>query len=136
MLKKYWSHILNIIYILFIDSFIGICIIGIRNEELLSNIPTVILPIGLLIEAFLSFVVFGEMIYAIVKAAQDKELNNKALHIVLIYFFNIFYIPCFLLKHVSKEKNTTIKNIIYLTVSIIPCIVLFALVFLLSLSII
>lgn len=134
MLKKYWSHILNIIYIVFIDLFIGICIMGITNGETMSGVPMAILPIGLLIEVILTFAVFGEMIYAIIKAAQDKELENKALHIVGLYFLNVFYIPCFLLKHVSKEEKVAVKNTIYLIISITLYIVLFALAIGLALS--
>ena len=50
---------------------------------------------------------------------QLKELNNKALHILGLYFLNVLYIPCFLLKYVHKDEKTTIKNIIYIIVIIL-----------------
>ena len=133
-MKKYWSHILNILYIVLTDCFIGICILGIKNEEMMSGVPTAIMPLCLLIIALLTFAIFGEMIYAIIKAAQDNELENKALHIIGIYFLNVFYIPCFLLKHVSKEEKVAVKNTIFIVLSVALYIVLYALTITMSLS--
>ncbi|MBR2705388.1 MAG: hypothetical protein IKE91_07955 [Clostridia bacterium] len=116
MLKKYWSHILNIVFFVLVDVFIGICLMGIKNEAAMNGVPTIILPIMILIEFILAIGVFGEIIYGIVKAIQDKDLNNKALHIILIYFLNVFYIPCFLLKHVYEDKKVLVKNIVYLII--------------------
>ena len=126
-IKKYWSHILNIIYLVLVDGFIGICIYGMNNEEMMSGIPISIFLLFLLVELVLTFTILGEMIYAIVKAAQDKELSNKALHIIGLYFLNIFYVPCFLLKHVSREEKVAAKNTVYLIISITLYILLFAL---------
>ena len=94
-MKKYWSHILNIVYIVFVDCFVGMCAFGINSEEMMSGVPTAILPIGFIIILIMTFAILGEMIYAIVKAAQDTNLDNKALHIIGLYFFNVFYIPCY-----------------------------------------
>lgn len=96
------------------------------NEELIQEIG--ILPIMLLIELVLTFGVFGEMIYAIVKAAKDNELGNKAIHIVGLYFLNIFYIPCFLLNHIYKDEKTKIKNGVYILFIAILLIIFIALV--------
>lgn len=90
----------------------------------MSGVPTAIFPLFLLVELVLTFAIFAEMIYAIIKAAQDNELSNKALHIIGLYFLNIFYIPCFLLKHVSKEEKVVVKNIIYITLTVTLYIVL------------
>ncbi|MBQ3408157.1 MAG: hypothetical protein IJH12_03010 [Clostridia bacterium] len=133
-MKKYWSHILNIVYIVFVDCFVGMCAFGINNEEMMSGVPTAILPIGFIIILIMTFAILGEMIYAIVKAAQDTNLDNKALHIIGLYFFNVFYIPCFLLKHVSKEKKVAIRNTIYLILSLILYIALFVLTIVLPIS--
>lgn len=119
LLKKYWSHIFNIIYLVFIDTFIGFCIIGINNYDTMDEVSFGIMLFLLLIELILTFAVLGEMIYAIIKAAKNENLENKALHIVAIYFLNLFYIPCFLLKHVSKEENVKVKNIVYISITIV-----------------
>lgn len=116
--KKYWSHILNIFYMVIIDCFMGICVYAASNEGIMEGAALVIFPVVLFVEFILSILIFGEMIYAIVMAAKDKELKNKALHIIGAYFFNIFYIPCFLLTFVHKDSKSLIKNIAYLAIEI------------------
>lgn len=117
--KKYWSHILNIFFMIFVNGFLGFCIYAMNNTDALQNVPLVIMPIMIFVELILAFFVLGEMIYAIIQAVKIKELNNKALHILGLYFLNVLYIPCFLLKYVHKDEKTTIKNIIYIIVVIL-----------------
>ena len=105
--KKYWSHILNIFCMGFVDCLICFLVYTINNEEMMEGTPTVMFPVLLIAELVLTLLVFGEMIYAIVVAAKDNELKNKAFHIIGAYFLNIFYIPCFLLSCVHKDKNAT-----------------------------
>lgn len=127
MLKKYWSHILNIVYLGFVDAFIGFCLFAMNNEEQMEGVPFAIMPIMLLVELVLTFAVLGEIIYGIVKAIQDKDLSKKTLHIVLIYFLNLLYIPCFFTKYVNKDEKALVKNIVYLIIAGALYITLFVL---------
>ena len=72
----------------------------------------------------LVFGIIGEIIYFLILVAKDKKLKSNPLYYVLIYMLNIFYIPCFVLKHIKKDKNYKKKNIIYLVISILLYILL------------
>ncbi|MBP3920508.1 MAG: hypothetical protein J6D28_02970 [Bacilli bacterium] len=59
------------------------------------------------------------MVYAI-------KNKHKIIHILLIYLLNMYYIPCYYLKHVIKDTKYKLKNIIYIILSIILTITLIA----------
>ena len=108
-LKKYWSHIFNLSFLIY---FIIVFYI-IKNMPDRANFT-------LVIGTFIYVVgIWVEMIYYIVHAAQQKEIPNNGLCAFFCYLFNIFYIPCYSLKYVSKDKNYKKKNIIYLILSIL-----------------
>lgn len=114
--KKYWPHTINIMLLacyIGIFSILDIC----YNDEGLKP-PKIY---GILLVAAISLVigVWTEIIDFIIKVAKGKELNNKALHILGIWFLNIFYIPCLNMKHICKDNKYKKKNIIYLLVSIL-----------------
>ncbi len=110
-INKYWTHILNILFFLF---FIVLMIYAEQLKVL-----------GVIIMLIFIILIFVEMIYHIVIAAQDKEDKNNILHAIFCYLFNIFYIPCYRLKYVVKDKNYKIKNIIYLISSILLYIIIY-----------
>lgn len=115
-LKKYWPHAINTMLLacyIEIFSILNIC----YNNEGLK--PPKIYYILLLTAILLAIGVWAEIIYFIIKVAKGKELNNKALHILGIWFLNIFYIPCLNMKHICKDNKYKKKNIIYLVVSIL-----------------
>lgn len=115
-LKKYWPHTINI---MLLASYIAIFLIldicynnesfKPQNSYYILFLTAILLVIG----------VWAEIIYFIIKVAKGKELNNKALHILGIWFLNIFYIPCLNMKHICKDNKYKKKNIIYLLVSIL-----------------
>ena len=114
-IKKYWSHIFNISVLAYlIYTFKSLS--DIVENESADNPPTIFIVL-IIIEVLLVLGVWGEIIYFIIKAAKNKELKNKGLHIAGIYFLNMFYIPCFSLKHVHKDSKAKIKNIIYVLVT-------------------
>lgn len=113
-IKKYLTHIFGIFFLGYLN--ILFYRLGHNNDKqmMILFILELLIVIGCIVE----------MIYFIIKAAKTKELKNKALHCILIYLFNIFYIPCFSLKHIYKDANYKIKNILYLIITIILYILL------------
>ena len=125
--KKYWSHILNISFLIYLIGFFTIIAEGIKNES--SAPPPAFFPIFLLIEVIMVAGIFAEMIFYMIKAAQREKKKNKGLCMVGIYMLNIFYIPCFALKHIHKDSKATVKNIAYVIVSIALFIAFYILAF-------
>lgn len=127
-MKKYWTHILNLTYLALIDAFIGFLLFGMANAETIDASDG--FGIGLvfiLIEAILTVCVLAEMVYTMVKAGQDKKLENKPLHIVAMYCLNIYYIPCFMMSYVHKDERAKEKNIAYIVLSVSLTVLLVAL---------
>ena len=116
-IKKYWSHIFNISVLAFLIYTFRFLANVIETDS--SSQPPTYFILLLLIELLMVIGVWIEIIYFIIKAAKDKELKNKALHIIGIYFLNFFYIPCFSLKHIHKDSKATIKNIIYVIITVV-----------------
>lgn len=121
-IKKYWPHTLNLFFIIFSIYAVKFYSMVIINDDIHTS-PAYAIAL-LIIELVVVLGVIGEIIYFIIKAAKSKELANKGLHIAGIYFLNIFYIPCFNLKHVQKDDKSKVKNIIYV-VAILCLYILF-----------
>jgi hypothetical protein len=115
-IKKYWTHIFNISFLAYLI-FIFVLFTNVMKNDSSDNPHTYFL-LFLVIEVLMVFGVWAEIIYFIIKAAKNKELENKGLHIAGIYFLNMFYIPCFSLKHIHKDNKAKIKNIIYVLVTV------------------
>jgi hypothetical protein len=79
----------------------------------------------LITEAIYVIGLWIEIIYYIIHAIKHKEIKNNTLCAVLIYLFNIFYIPCYKIKNIDKDKNYKKKNIIYLIISITLYLIMF-----------
>ena len=122
--KKYWPHMINIAFCIVCDilfSVINFCYLEEESSTvfgIFSILTVLLLVIG----------VWVEIIYYIVKIATSKELNNKVVHIICVWFLNLFYIPCFNLKHICKDEQYKLKNIVYLALSIALYIIMIALV--------
>ena len=116
LIKKYWTHILNISFLAYLIYIFGLFTNGIKNNYS-AEAPSY-LGILVLIEMIMVIGIWVEIIYHIVKAAKNDELKNKGLNIMGIYLLNIFYIPCFSLNHISKDSNAKIKNIAYVLLSV------------------
>ena len=114
--KKYWSHILNITFLVFLIGFFAIIANGMKNES--SAPPPALFPLLLLVEVFMVGGIFAEIIYYMIKASKCEGLKNKGAYMALIYLLNIFYISCFALKYIHKDSKATVKNIVYVVVSI------------------
>lgn len=115
-IKKYWTHIFNISSLVYL-TFLFILFTNVVKNENPENPPTYFIAL-LIIEIIAVLGIWAEIIYFIVKAAKDKELKNKGLHIAGIYFLNYFYIPCFSLSHIHKDSKAKVKNIIYVIVTV------------------
>lgn len=120
-IKKYWTHIFNISVFAYLI-FIFVLFANVMKNNSSDNPPTYFLVL-LIIEVLMVLGVWAEIIYFIIKAAKNNELENKGLHIAGIYFLNMFYIPCFSLKHIHKDNKAKIKNIIYVLVTVCMFIV-------------
>lgn len=129
-IKKYWSHILNIVFLLYCISILTF-FANIKDNEI-TSIAIPIILIG--IEAVLVIGVWIEIIYFMIKAIKNNEIKNKALSIVLIYLLNVFYIPCFALKHIYKDNKAKYKNAIYIIISILLYLLLTIVIFRFSLK--
>ena len=115
-IKKYWTHVFNISVLAYLIGIFKLFSDIIKNETA-DNPPTYFMVL-LIIEALMVLGVWAEIVYFIIKAAKNKELENKWLHIAGIYFLNLLYIPCFSLKHIHKDSKAKIKNIIYVLVTV------------------
>ena len=129
-IKKYWSHILNIVFLLYCISILTF-FANVKDNEITSIVIPIIL-IG--IEAVLVIGVWIEIIYFMIKTIKNNEIKNKALSIVLIYLLNVFYIPCFALKHIYKDNKAKYKNAIYIIISILLYLLLTIVIFRFSLK--
>jgi len=109
--KKYWTHILNVI---FLSYYICLFAFPAYTNNGYSVGIAIMLVIGILME----------IVFFMVKAANEKNLKNKVLHMICIYLLNIFYIPCFSLKYIYKDNKAKLKNILYVIISILLYILL------------
>ena len=113
-LKKYLTHIISISFLIYMNALFYIIIHNsiVQGKEYIM---------GLLVLLELVFVIgiFGEMIYYFIKVNKNKELKGNPLYYVLIYMLNIFYIPCFEIKHIQKDKDYKKKNIIFISIMIV-----------------
>ena len=115
-IKKYWTHIFNISALAYFIFMFRLFTNVVKNDT--SGNPPPYFMVWLIIEILMVIGIWAEIIYFIVKAAKNKELKNKGLHIAGIYFLNFFYIPCFNLKHIHKDGKAKIKNIIYVLITV------------------
>ena len=107
--KKYWTHIISflIFMILLLTLFSGI-----ENYNLFTILLLILMFAGV-IGCWIA------IIYYIIYVAKSDQIENKGLKIVLIYLFNLYYIPCFKLKYVDKDDNYKIKNTIFIILMLI-----------------
>lgn len=118
-IKKYFTHILSVFFLIYVNILFYL----INHNSILQG-KEYIYVILIILEMLLVFGIIGEIIYFLILVAKDKKLKSNPLYYVLIYMLNIFYIPCFVLKHIKKDKNYKKKNIIYLVISILLYILL------------
>lgn len=120
ILKQFWPHLIS--YVLVIVLLIMFYPIIYGNIDLNDTItPSMI--VCLIIEFLCVIGVWGEIFYFITKIDKEENLKHDNIHMVLIYSLNIFYIPCFNIKYICKDKHSLIKNIIYL-LTIIPLFII------------
>ena len=122
-IKKYIWHILNILSIVLIG--LPFVILLINDGEVNTSFLISMIFMGIVI-----IFMFFEMIYFIVRVANNKEIENKAVNCILIYLFSFIYIPYVYVKYLYDGEKKKNDGIIYLIVSIILyvllCILLFA----------
>lgn len=115
-IKKYWTHTLNLLFFIHY-----ICTFTIIMYKRCSDATYIsLLGIGLIIV----IAILIEIIYFMIKVAKNTEIKDKPLHIICIYFLNIFYIPCLALTYIYQDNKAKKKNIIYVIISVLLCILL------------
>ena len=100
-IKKYIWHILNILSIVLIG--LPFVILLINDGEVNTSFLISMIFMGIVI-----IFMFFEMIYFIVRVANNKEIENKAVKCILIYLFSFIYIPYVYVKYLydgEKKKN-------------------------------
>ncbi len=121
-IKKYIWHILNILSIVLIG--LPFVILLINDGEFSTSLMISMIFMGIVI-----IFMFFEMIYFIVRVANKKEIENKAVKCILIYLFGFIYIPYVYVKYLYDGEKKKNDGIIYLIVSIILYVLLCILVF-------
>ena len=116
-IKKYWTHIVSIMIWLFIFG------LSLSANYLMESEFNIFVLLALGLELLLVVLIWVMIIYYIVYAATHSEIPNRVIKCILIHMFCYWYIPCFKLKYVDKDKNYKVKNIIYLIFSIILSLV-------------
>lgn len=111
--KNYWVSIISILFFGIYGMLMGMIF---SSDALFINdaigVSAVILTFILVIS------IYGAMIYLIIHAANNKDLKNKILWCLGIYFLNVFIMPYYHLKHVCGEKKLKIKMLIFTAVSL------------------
>lgn len=111
--KNYWVSIISILFFGIYGMLMGMIF---SSDALFINdaigVSAVILTFILVIA------IYGAMIYLIIHAANNKDLKNKILWCLGIYFLNVFIMPYYHLKHVCGEKKLKIKMLIFTAVSL------------------
>lgn len=118
LLKLYWPMAITFLFLIIYGLLFGTFYFG---EEIFENdafgvtivFITLLLVIG----------VYGEMIYCIIKAANNKELKHNAWWCISLYLFHIFIIPYFYLKHICGEKKVKGRMFIFAGISILMFII-------------
>ena len=122
ILNKYRLHIFNLGFLIY-NILIFYEITTINDFAEIMNGKLIIIQI--ISEAIYVIGLWIEIIYYIIHAIKHKEIKNNTLCTALIYIFNIFYIPCYKMKNIDKDKKYKKKNIIYLIISITLYLVMF-----------
>ena len=112
--KLYWPMAITFLFLIIYGLLFGTFYFG---EGIFENdvfgifvvIITLLLVVG----------IYGEMIYCIIKAANNKELKHKAWWCIGLYLFHIFIIPYFYLKHICGEKKVRGRILIFVGFSIL-----------------
>lgn len=118
-MKKYLTHIISIAFLIYIN--ILFYVIG--NEFLFNGKEYLLIPL-IIVEIIFVGGIIAEIVYYCIKVSKNKELKSNPIYYLLIYFFNIFYIPCLNIKHIEKDPKYKKKNIIFIVIMILLYVVL------------
>ena len=119
IIKKYLSHIISISFLVYVNVLIYL-IMNVSNYQDKEYIFAIL--VGL--EFIFVIGILAEIIYYFVKVAKNSELKGNPIYYILIYMLNIFYIPCFNLKHIQKDKEYKKKNIVFISIMVILYVML------------
>ena len=102
-LKLYWPMAISFSLMIILGFLVGVIFL---NNGIIGGDSSMIL---LVMFTFLLVVsIYAEMIYFMIKICKNKEVKNKILWCIFIYFFHVFIIPYINIKYVCKDNN--IKN--------------------------
>lgn len=115
-IKKYYPMVISIIFVT-IYSFLLTAAFT-NNINIINN--NLNLMIVLMIITFLTVIgIWIEIIFFMIHAAKNKELKNRVLWAIMIYFFHIFIIPYYNLKYVIKEKKVSLQMVLFVILLIL-----------------
>lgn len=105
LIKLYYPMVISILFVCFITFVFIVNLNGVAFDGIIW-----ILLIGCLL-----FVVgiWAEIIGYMIHAVKNKNLKNKVLWVILIYYLYIFVIPYYHLKYVSKVERVMKEMIIF-----------------------
>lgn len=102
-LKLYWPMAISFSLMIILGFLVGVIFL---NNGIIGGDSSMIL---LVMFTFLLVVsIYAEMIYFMIKMCKNKEVKNKIIWCIFIYFFHVFIIPYINIKYVCKDNN--IKN--------------------------
>ena len=112
-IKLYWPMVITFLFLIIYGLLFGTFYFG---EEIFEND---VFGVGVVIITLLLVVgIYGEMIYCIIKAANNKELKHNAWWCFSLYLFHIFIIPYFYLKHIRGEKKVKGRLLVFVSISV------------------
>ena len=117
-LKLYWPMIVSVAFMVLYGIIFGVTL---GNDALFESDAV---GIFLVILTFLFVIaVYGEMIFFIIKACKHKELKNKGLWCVCLYFFHMFVFPYFHLRYVCGEEKLKPRMFLFAFLGIIAFLI-------------
>lgn len=119
-MKKYLTHIISISFLIFLNILIYVMS---NNNNVFNDREYLIIPL-IIVEVIFVVGIIAEIVYYFYKLSKNQELKSNPLYYVLIYFFNIFYIPCLCLKHIYKDSKYKSKNAFFIIIMIILYVIL------------
>ena len=117
-LKLYWPMIVSVAFMVLYGIIFGV---SLGNEALFeSDVVGIFLVILTLLFVI---AVYAEMIYFMIKASQCKEIKNKVIWCICLYFFHMFVFPYFHLRYVCGEEKLKPKMFLFAFLGIIAFLI-------------
>ena len=117
-LNLYWPMIVSIAFMVLYGIIFGV---SLGNEALFENDAVGIFLV--ILTLLFVIAVYGEMIYFMIKACKNKDLKNKAIWCICLYFFHMFVFPYFHLRYVCGEEKLKPRMFLFAFLGIIAFLI-------------